>query len=472
MIKHDPVLPPEFVYPIDDWRLVERTYTAEFLAQNETLMATANGYLGMRGGFFEGEPAFLHGTYLNGFYETWPIPYGEKAFGFAKTGQTMVNVPDGKIIRLYVDDEPFTFDRADLEGYERALDMKCGTYERETTWETPSGKKVHIRVTRFVSFAERHVAAVRCEVTLLNGAAPVVVASEMLNHAEIEAHAMRDSIAAGVSAPSAADDPRLAKSFKDEVLVLEECAEQLHDGVVHLGDGVPLPVEPEVEPELQPRVPRDGSGRGQHEPQGEQPRGPTDIGERALPAALGQGHPGPDRGGDQQLRPGTGGHGPDGTDTPGEQPEQGQDEGEHHGVRVFPGERPHEQPGGPGQRRYPDPLDRGPPAPWPVVDPGEHGPERGDDPDGGLVEEHGRQQQRPTRQGPSHHRVPRHGPPLRTQSMSEPGRHGEREAGQGCGSCQDEGGGVPSGDGGRAGVRCLHGTGLGWRGRGICVTGM
>jgi alpha,alpha-trehalose phosphorylase len=44
----------------------------------------------------------------------------------------------------------------------------------------------------------------------------------MLNHAEIEAHAMRDSIAAGVSAPSAADDPRLAKSFKDEVLVLEE----------------------------------------------------------------------------------------------------------------------------------------------------------------------------------------------------------------------------------------------------------
>ena len=63
----------------------------------------------MRGAFQEGPPSFLHGTFVNGFYETWPIPYGEKAFGFAKTGQTMVNVPDGKIIRLYVDDEPFTW---------------------------------------------------------------------------------------------------------------------------------------------------------------------------------------------------------------------------------------------------------------------------------------------------------------------------------------------------------------------------
>jgi alpha,alpha-trehalose phosphorylase len=224
MIRHDPVLPPEFIYPIDDWRWVERRYAPEFIATSETTFATANGYLGMRGGFQEGRPSFLHGTYVNGFYETWPIPYGEKAFGFAKTGQTMVNVPDGKIIRLYVDDEPFTFDRATLDEYERALDMKCGTYERGATWETPSGKRVRIRVTRFVSFAERHVAAIRCEVTLLNASAPLVVASEMVNHAEIEAqgHAMRASIAAGVAAPSAQDDPRLARSFNDEVLVLEE----------------------------------------------------------------------------------------------------------------------------------------------------------------------------------------------------------------------------------------------------------
>jgi alpha,alpha-trehalose phosphorylase len=219
MIKHDPVLPPDFIFPIDDWRWVERRYSPEFMAQSETTFSIANGYLGMRGGFQEGRPSFLHGTFINGFFETWPIPYGEKAYGFAKTGQTMINVPDGKIIRLYVDDEPFTLDRATAVRYERALDMRSGTYERETLWETPGGKQVLIRATRLVSFTERHVAAIRYEVTVLNAKAPVVVASELVNHAAIiDTTASEAGGGAGVAAPFD-DDPRLAKSFKDQVLV-------------------------------------------------------------------------------------------------------------------------------------------------------------------------------------------------------------------------------------------------------------
>src|SRR4051794_4557391 len=210
MLRHDPVLPPDYIYPIDDWRWVERRYTPEFVGTCETTFSTANGYLGMRGGFHEGRPSFLHGTFINGFYETWPIPYGEKAFGFAKTGQTMVNVPDGKIIRLYVDDEPFTLDRATTTHYERALDMRAGTYEREIVWQTPGGKRVRIRSTTLVSFAERHLAAIRYEVTVLNAKAPVTVVSEMVNHAAIvdTTHAEAGG-GAGVAAP-VQDDPRLA----------------------------------------------------------------------------------------------------------------------------------------------------------------------------------------------------------------------------------------------------------------------
>src|SRR4029453_15399724 len=218
MIRHDPVLPPEFIYPIDDWRWVERRYSPEFMAQSETTFATANGYFGMRGGFQEGRPSFLHGTFVNGFYEAWPTPYGEKAYGFAKTGQTMVNVPDGKIIRLYVDDEPFTMDRAHLLKYEGAPDMRRGVYEREVLWETPAGKQVLIRLTRMVSFAERHVAAISYEVTVLNGKAPVVIISEIVNHAAITEAARDEPMGMGV-APPAEDDPRLAKNFKEQVLV-------------------------------------------------------------------------------------------------------------------------------------------------------------------------------------------------------------------------------------------------------------
>src|SRR5262245_55368114 len=77
-----------------------------------------NGFLGIRGAFEEGSPAFHHGTFVNGFHETWPIVYGEDAFGFARTGQTIVNVPDSKIIRLCVDDEPLDLSRMRLQSYE------------------------------------------------------------------------------------------------------------------------------------------------------------------------------------------------------------------------------------------------------------------------------------------------------------------------------------------------------------------
>src|SRR3954453_16662427 len=224
MIRHDPVLPPEFIYPVDDWRWVERRYAPEFMAASETTFSTANGYLGMRGAFQEGRPAFLHGTFVNGFYETWPIPYGEKAYGFAKTGQTMVNVPDGLIMRLYVDDEPFTMDRASLLEYERALDMKQGTHERDLIWQTPAGKQVRVRSTRLVSFTERHLAAICYEVTGLNAKATGVGASELINpSAAVQGdNRTENSVGAGVAAPSQQDDPRLAKRFNDQVLALEQ----------------------------------------------------------------------------------------------------------------------------------------------------------------------------------------------------------------------------------------------------------
>src|SRR5688572_5831604 len=199
MIRHDPVLPPEFIYPIDEWRWVERRFAPEFIAQSETTFSTANGYLGMRGGFTEGSPSFLHGTFVNGFYETWPIPYGERAYGFAKTGQTMVNVPDGKIIRLYVDDEPYTLDTATHDHYERALDMRRGAYERESVWETAGGKRVRIKATRLVSFTERHVAAIRYEVTVLDAKAPLVVSSELVDQAAVRLSAARAEVSGGVS---------------------------------------------------------------------------------------------------------------------------------------------------------------------------------------------------------------------------------------------------------------------------------
>jgi alpha,alpha-trehalose phosphorylase len=92
--------PPDDLFPTQPWGMTATRYVHEFLAQAETIYALANGYLGLRGDFEEGTPVARPGVFLNGFYETWPIVYGEAAYGFAKTGQTIVNATDGKIIRL------------------------------------------------------------------------------------------------------------------------------------------------------------------------------------------------------------------------------------------------------------------------------------------------------------------------------------------------------------------------------------
>jgi alpha,alpha-trehalose phosphorylase len=204
MIHHERFRPPFHDYPADEWNIIEKSFHPEFLAQLETMLAVGNGYLGMRGCPEEGGPNAENGTFINGFYETRPIVYGEEAYGFAKTGQTILNVTDSKIIKLFVDDEPFWLPNAHCLRYDRRLNMQSGTLDRELLWETPAGKQVLITSRRLVSFAHRHAAAISYRVTLLNAEAPVVISSEMVANAP--------------SARTDGEDPRQASVFAGRVL--------------------------------------------------------------------------------------------------------------------------------------------------------------------------------------------------------------------------------------------------------------
>ncbi len=94
MIRRQIVNPPTYVYPDDDWSFIEARFYPRFLSRTETIFALSNGYFGIRGSFDEGRPVHAPGTFVNGFYESWPIVHAEEAYGFAKTGQTIVNVTD------------------------------------------------------------------------------------------------------------------------------------------------------------------------------------------------------------------------------------------------------------------------------------------------------------------------------------------------------------------------------------------
>jgi alpha,alpha-trehalose phosphorylase len=141
MLHHERLRPPSHDYPANEWNVIEKAFHPEFLAQLETMSALGNGYLGMRGCPEEGGPYAENGTFINGFYETRPIDYAEEAYGFTKTGQTICSVTDSKIIKLFVDDEPFWLPNAHLLQYDRRLNMKSGTLDREILWETPPANR-------------------------------------------------------------------------------------------------------------------------------------------------------------------------------------------------------------------------------------------------------------------------------------------------------------------------------------------
>ncbi len=216
-------------FPIDPWCLVESRFDASDLGVTESLFSVANGYLGLRGNYEESRDFEANGTFVNGFHETWPIQHAEEAFGFAKVGQTIVNAPDAKVIRLYVDDEPLELSTADLVDYERRLDMRTGVLSRHVIWRTPSGKRVRVESTRMVSFTQRHLAIMTFEVTMLDSAAPIAISSQMLNRQDADRGASVE-----LAEAEETFDPRKAEGFQGRVLMPDSSGDDLPDGRLSL----------------------------------------------------------------------------------------------------------------------------------------------------------------------------------------------------------------------------------------------
>lgn len=166
----------------DPWRLDSGPLDLQRLATMESLFTLANGHIGLRGSLEEGEPRVQSGTYINGFYEERPLPHPEAGYGFPESGQTIVNVTDGKLIRLIVGDSPFDTRYGTVNEHERYLDLRTGILHRSTDWTSPAGVRVLVRSQRLVSFAYRTLAAINYEVTPLDGDQYFAIQSDLLTN--------------------------------------------------------------------------------------------------------------------------------------------------------------------------------------------------------------------------------------------------------------------------------------------------
>jgi len=192
------VIDPD-VFTVEPWAVTERAWHPELMAQTESIFALSNGHIGLRGNLDEGEPHAVPGTYLGGFFELLPLPHAEAGYGYPEEGQTLINVTDGKLVRLLVDDEPFDVRHGTLTQHERTLDLRDGVLRRVVEWTSPAGQTVRVHTTRLVSFVQRAIAAVHYRVEPVGESARIVVQSTLVANEPV---------------PERRDDPRAAAALR------------------------------------------------------------------------------------------------------------------------------------------------------------------------------------------------------------------------------------------------------------------
>ncbi|MCZ0985107.1 family 65 glycosyl hydrolase [Streptomyces diastatochromogenes] len=205
-------------YTVEPWAVRETDLNLDVLAQSESVFALSNGHVGWRGNLDEGEPHGLPGSYLNGVHEVHPLPYAEAGYGYPESGQTVINVTNGKILRLLVDDEPFDLRYGRLVAHERVLDLRRGVLERTCEWTSPAGSTVRVRSTRLVSLTQRAVAAVAYEVEAVGRRSRVVIQSELVANEQL---------------PGSNGDPRAAMALQSTLEHEDEFASGNRLRLVH-----------------------------------------------------------------------------------------------------------------------------------------------------------------------------------------------------------------------------------------------
>ena len=200
---------------IDPWRLVEREYDDDDLGLTETLFAVGNGYLGMRANPEEGRDAHSHGTFVNGFHETWQHPPRR---GGVRLRQDR---PDDRQRARRQADEAVRRRRAAAAGQRRPRALRAGA-RLPRGHADPRPGLAHARRqagARPLAAAGQprpppprraDVRGDRCSTP----AAPVVISSQLLNRQDGE-----DEYHVAAAALGEGADPRQMRTFDHRVLV-------------------------------------------------------------------------------------------------------------------------------------------------------------------------------------------------------------------------------------------------------------
>ncbi|WP_137597852.1 glycoside hydrolase family 65 protein [Paucilactobacillus kaifaensis] len=155
-----------------NWTIIDNQLPVTNSEALESIFTVGNGYLGVRGSYEDetiSNTTTNHGVFINGFYETMPISYGEQAYGYPQERQSIISLPDATHIELFLNGLQVNQQNGHLSENIRQLSLKQGIMTHSFIWEENLSKnKIKVTFTRLVSFTRKHILAVHVEVKPLN----------------------------------------------------------------------------------------------------------------------------------------------------------------------------------------------------------------------------------------------------------------------------------------------------------------
>lgn len=201
----------------DEWTIEVHDQAQITSPVSASLMAISNGYLGMRGDIgLRLDDGAERATILAGFHETWPIVHAENAYGFARTGQTLLTFPDATGFKVFVDGVRIDLDEGEIEEVDRRLDMHQGIVHSTILWKSTSGRRIRFSERVAVSITNQSLAAFELNVESMDGPAHVQITSIVEESASepTEPGAERIAEVTGMS------DPRVGASGSEAFLTV------------------------------------------------------------------------------------------------------------------------------------------------------------------------------------------------------------------------------------------------------------
>lgn len=156
------------LFEIDSWKIIETELHKEDFRLAESIMSLGNGHMGMRGNFEETYTGDFHrGSYIAGVWFPDKTRVGWWKNGYPHYFGKVINSTNFIGVKVLVDGEELDLHKAEVKEYYRELDMQHGVLTRKFAI-VQNGKETEVEAVRFLSVADRELAAISYSVTAKN----------------------------------------------------------------------------------------------------------------------------------------------------------------------------------------------------------------------------------------------------------------------------------------------------------------